>query len=370
MMIQAALRDAGIPAVVGGSESVLATSSADDWLRLLEAIEQPSSRPRAAAVALTPFVGMTASQVAGGDETVWENLHARLHRWADVLRRVGVASLSRYIMADGELSGRILADVDGERRLTDLTHIGELLHAEAAAGQLGAPALRAWLGRRIEESAAELSGSDERSRRLESDADAVQVLTVHRAKGLEFGVVYCPYLWDPGQSPRIGQPLVYHDAAEPHRRMLDVGGGDDRTARERHQIAVDEQRGEDLRLLYVALTRARHQAVVWWVRAHQCEHSPLGRLLTSRQPDGTVKTSGAYAPRDAEVQRRLEELATRCPGQISVERVRARTGRPPTGKRVASGPPGRGPVRPRSRPGVAASVVQRRYRRRPRPAGR
>jgi exodeoxyribonuclease V beta subunit len=263
---------------------------------------------------------------------MWEDLHARLHRWADVMRRVGVASLSRFIMADAALSARILVDVDGERRLTDLAHIAELLHAEAASGQLGAPALRAWLGRKIEESAVDLTGSDERSRRLESDADAVQVLTVHRAKGLEFGVVYCPYLWDPGQTPRVGQPLVYHDTAEPPRRLLDVGGGDDRTARDRHQIAVEEQRGEDLRLLYVALTRARHQAVVWWVRAHKCEHSPLGRLLTSRQPDGTVKTSGGYAPRDAEVQRRLEELAAGCPDQISVERVTVRIAAPPDRK--------------------------------------
>jgi exodeoxyribonuclease V beta subunit len=326
IVVQSALRAAGVPAVVGGSESVLATRSADDWLRLLEAIEQPSSRPRAAAVALTPFIGMTVEQVASGEEAMWEELHARLHRWADVLRRRGVATLARFIMADEGLPGRMLAEVNGERRLTDLAHIAELLHAEAAAGQLGAPALRTWLGRRIEESTDDLAGSDERSRRLESDADAVQVLTVHRAKGLEFGVVYCPYLWDPGQTPGLGHPLVYHDAQDGYRRILDVGGGDDRAAQDRHRIALEEQRGEDLRLLYVALTRARHQAVVWWVRAHHCEQSPLGRLLMFREPDGTVRATGPYAPRDADVQGELESLAARAEGQMSVERVTAPSG--------------------------------------------
>ena len=81
-LVQAALRAAGVPAVIGGTESVFGSPSAADWLRLLEALEQPASRPRAVAVALTPFVGMTADDVAGADEATWEVLHARLHRWA------------------------------------------------------------------------------------------------------------------------------------------------------------------------------------------------------------------------------------------------------------------------------------------------
>jgi exodeoxyribonuclease V beta subunit len=322
--VQSALRASGVPAVVGASETVLATNGADDWLRLLEAIEQPSSRSRVAAVALTPFIGMTVEQVAVGDEVMWEDLHARLHRWADVLRHRGVATLARFVMADKALPGRMLRLVSGERALTDIAHIAELLHAEAAEGQLGVPALRAWLARRIEESGSEGADSDERSRRLESDADAVQVLTVHRSKGLEFRVVYCPYFWDSGPAPRLGQPVVFHDATDLQRRTLDVGGSDDRAARDRQRTALEEQRGEDLRLLYVALTRARHQAVVWWVRANQSEHSPLCRLLMSRDSNGAVQPTGSYAPRDADLERKLETVAERAGGQIAVERVAAR----------------------------------------------
>jgi exodeoxyribonuclease V beta subunit len=319
-IVQSALRAAGVPAVVGSSESVFGSVSAFHWLRLLEALEQPASRARAVAVALTPFVGMDAEDVAVADEVVWEDLHGRLHRWAEHLRRVGIAALARAIMADG-LPRRVLVDAAGERDLTDLTHLAQLLHAQGSLGQLGPPALRAWLARRIDAYELETTDADGRSRRLDSDAEAVQVLTIHGAKGLEFPIVYCPYLWDAPQLPHQQEPVVYHDETREVPRVLDVGSGPDSPSYRQHaQMAHDEQRGEDLRLLYVALTRARHQAVIWWVRAKDSEHSPLGRLLMFRDGQGHVLASGKFSPKDAEVQRRFEEVAARAPGCVSVER--------------------------------------------------
>ncbi|HZD67096.1 MAG TPA: UvrD-helicase domain-containing protein, partial [Acidimicrobiales bacterium] len=318
-VVQEALRAAGVPAVVAGTDSVFSTPAAGHWRRLLEALEQPASRPKAVAVALTPFVGMDAAAVAGAGDTTWEGLHARLHRWADLLRHRGVASLFRAIAADTDLPARMLGGHDGERELTDLGHVAELLHAEGADAQLGPPALRAWLAHRIDE--AGVDNTEARSRRLDSDADAVQVLTVHRAKGLEFPVVYCPYLWDPGPSARTASPVVFHDPVDGYRRKLDVGGPDQTPAYRRHARAHhEEQRGEDLRLLYVALTRARHQAVVWWARVSGCHHSPLGRLLTVRDGEGNVAPDGSFVPGDEDVHRRLAELAGRAPEQIAVER--------------------------------------------------
>jgi len=198
-----------VPAVMGSTESVFASDPARHWLRLLEALEQPASRPRAVAVAFTPFVGMTARDVAGADEARWEDLHARLHHWADVLRRQGVAAWARAIFTAEGRPGRVLSDETGERELTDLGHVAQLLHAGGAAAQRGPPALRAWRARRSEESDSETADAEDRSRRLDSDAEAVQVLTIHRAKGLECPIVYCPYLWDAGQTPRMGQPVVF-----------------------------------------------------------------------------------------------------------------------------------------------------------------
>ena len=111
--------------------------------------------------------------------------------------RHGVASLIETVTLAEGLPERVLPAADGERRLTDLRHVGQLLHAAATTEQLGTTALVAWLRRRIAEADQDTSDED-RSRRLESDAEAVQVLTVHRSKGLEFPIVYCPYLWEPG----------------------------------------------------------------------------------------------------------------------------------------------------------------------------
>jgi len=339
-VVQSALRAVGVPVVVAGVQSVLSTPAAHDWLRLLSALEQPTSRSFAAATGLTPFVGMTAAELAVADEETWEELHSRIHNWAALLRHSGVATLFSHVSATEGLPDRLLRVVDGERQLTDLGHIAELLHAEAGQAQLGLAALRAWLARRIDEVSSEGAEAEQRSRRLDSDAAAVQVLTVHRAKGLEFPIVYCPYLWDAGSRDRLGEPVVFHDTADKDRRKLDVGGdGDDWAYGAHYTASKAERRGEDLRHLYVALTRARHQAVIWWAGVRDCQHSALGRLLLARGPGGDVQPSGRPSePKDAEVEAELRRLAGRAPGLISVEHCSAVA---PTrlGQGSSSGPP-------------------------------
>ena len=217
---------------------------------------------------------------------------------------------------------RILARDDRRARLTDLGHVGQLLHAEGSAGQLGAPALRAWLARRIDESGTETADAEDRSRRLDSDADAVQVLTIHRAKGLEFPVVYCPFLWDCRCRPCApAEPVVYHDADHGNVRTLDVGVSAALGLYVAHlQTARDEQRGEDLRLLYVALTRARHQA-----SSGGCGRRV--RTLAARPLADVPGCSGRCATQRSGTRRGMPRSSGVCrsgggllPGHISVER--------------------------------------------------
>jgi exodeoxyribonuclease V beta subunit len=329
-LVQKALRAAAVPAVLAGADTVFSggrhtpSPAAVAWLRLLDALEQPASRPRAAAVALGPFIGMTAKEVAGATESTWEGVHARLQEWAGVLRRYGVAALYKAASAGG-LAGRTLRWEGGERELTDLGHLAEVLHAEGSTNQEGASGLRTWLARRIEEAAENDVGADEHSRRLESDAEAVQVLTVHRVKGLEFPVVYCPYLWDSGGQPNKGGPVVFHGAGG---AALDPGRAEGNPGYEQHRDAERrDERGEDLRQLYVALTRARHQVVIWWVRTKGGRDSPLGRLIMFRDEAGNVPPEGNYTPKDEAVHARLASLARRAPGRIVVERAGSPLGR-------------------------------------------
>src|SRR4051794_16935521 len=326
-LVRDALDAVEIPAVINGAGSVFGSEPARDWLRLLEAIERPSAAARARAAALTPFLGWDAERVASAAEDEWEEVHRRLHEWARVLRARGVAALLETITLVEGLPGRVLSGVDGERHLTDLRHVGQLLHAAAAAERLGATALTGWLRQRIA-AAEQETGDEERSRRLESDAEAVQVLTIHRSKGLEFPIVYFPYLWEPTWLGREREePVFFHDPGNGDARTIDVGL-DGRAFDEHVEQYVLEARGEDLRLAYVAFTRARHQAVVWWAGSANARESALSRLLFAREPDGTIPAKGPATPSDLAAVTRLNELAALAPGRIAVERATLEEPRP------------------------------------------
>jgi exodeoxyribonuclease V beta subunit len=317
--IRDALDGAGIPAVVSGAGSVFGSPAAGEWLRLIDAIERPASALRARSAALTCFLGWSAQRVALAREDEWEDVHRRLHEWGRVLRDRGVASLTERITLTEGLPGRVLCIADGERRMTDLRHIAQLLHAAATSEQLGTAALAAWLRRRIAEADRD-TADEERSRRLESDAAAVQILTIHRSKGLEFPIVYLPYLWEDVPLARDPEPIFFHEPVLGDARTIDVGldGPDWNRHVQQHHA---EQRGEDLRLAYVALTRARHQAVVWWAGSFDSRHSALSRLLFARREGDDVPSTGRFTPTDDDATARLEELALEAPGAISVERA-------------------------------------------------
>ena len=316
-LIQAELDAAGVPAVINGAGSVFNTDAATDWLRVLEAIERPASPPRARSAALTPLIGWDAARLAAAGEVELEELHRTLHAWARVLRSRGMAALAETVVLTGQVPGRVLTAPDGERRLTDLQHVAQLLHGAASAEHLGPAALTAWLRQRIAAAARE-GGNDDLTRRLESDAEAVQVLTIHRSKGLEFPIVYCPFLWEPGYLPDAAEPVYFHDETAGDARAIDVGLEGEEYAEHREQY-VREERGEDLRLAYVALTRAKHQAIVWFAGSFASRHSALGRLLFAREDDGTIRAAGSFTPTDQACFDRLTAIAERAPEAISVE---------------------------------------------------
>lgn len=315
--VRDALANAGVPAVVSAQSSVFTTRAARQWLTLLSALAQPGVPGRVAAAALTSFVGWDAQRLALADDDTLDALTDQVRAWAALLAGPGVAAVLEAAVADG-MTERLLQRRDGERVLTDLRHIGEALHGAARAEGMGGAALTEWLRARIDE--AEADYAEERSRRLETDAEAVQVITVHASKGLEFPVVHVPFGWT-RWADRRAPVWRYHDGDE---RLLHVGGEADGTYAAARDQALAEDLGEDLRLAYVAMTRASSQVVLWWAPSTTAPGAAMTRLLLGgRAADGSPPES-VPTPPDEAVGARLAALAASSGGTVVHEVVAAR----------------------------------------------
>jgi exodeoxyribonuclease V beta subunit len=292
---RAGLAEAGVQAVIAGSGSVYATQGADEWLCLLEAMEQPHRSARVRAAALTSFLGHSAADLDGSPgDALTETVAELLRGWADLMRRRGVAAVFETAVALRGVPRRVLAQEGGERLMTDLRHVAESLHDVAMRERLGLPALLSWMRGQMAEARSDVSG--ERTRRLDSDAAAVQIMTIHGSKGLQFPVVYLPFaadLW-----PRTPDFPLFHD--DRGVRCRDVGGKDSDPAHAR--LALAEEAGEDLRLLYVAMTRAQSQLVTWWLPSSKnTDRSALHRMLFGRTPGSSAVPDRAKMSDDAVV---------------------------------------------------------------------
>jgi exodeoxyribonuclease V beta subunit len=271
---QLALGRAGIASVYTGDSDIFASEAADDWLSLLEAFDQPHRTGVVRAAAATMFFGKTAAELVDGGDELTDQIAETLREWAGHARERGVAAIFEAAQLLG-MSERVLSWRDGERHMTDLAHMTQLLQDVAHREHYTLPALRDWL--RAERD--DRGGSGERNRRLDSDAAAVQIMTVWVSKGLQYPVVYLPFAfnrWVP--EPDL---ILFHDGPT---RCLHIGGKESPDYREVEKLGREESAGDDSRLTYVALTRAQAQVVAWWSPARDEPNGGLSRLLRGRRP--------------------------------------------------------------------------------------
>jgi exodeoxyribonuclease V beta subunit len=269
----AALCRANIPAVYTGDSDIFKSAAAQDWLCLLEAFDQPHRSGMVRAAAATMFFGKTAeSLVAGGDELT-DRVAETLREWAGHARERGVSAIFEAAQLGG-MADRVLSWQGGERHMTDLAHMTQLLQEAAHREHFSLPALRDWLRAQRDEGAAA-----ERFRRLDNDAAAVQVMTVFGAKGLQFPVVYLPFEFN--RNVWESELLVYHEGEQ---RCLYIGGSDGPGFRDIARQARKEEASDDSRLTYVAMTRAQSQVVAWWAPSKDEPNGGLSRLLRGRRP--------------------------------------------------------------------------------------
>ena len=275
-LVQTHLHDVGLPTVLNGVGNVLDTPAARDWLALLRALQQPWHAGSARLAALTDLIGWSPEKVATADDRDTDELHVMLHELAEHLDTNGVAAAHRWLDGRVGFSPRLRALPGGARRLADLLHVTEVLHAEERASAHGLGSLISWLESAMAQTVD--PPPDRLARRLEQSGDAVEIMTVHGAKGLQRRVVLAPYLWD--GLGTMDDVIVFTDPTT-GKRMADVGGTWPRRDEREHHKALAEQESEqeEMRLAYVAATRAMHHLVLWYAGAGRAKQSPMSQLL-------------------------------------------------------------------------------------------
>jgi len=270
-----ALSASGIPAVAAGKQSLFATEQAQELLAVFEALLQPGDDGRLRGALATVLLGFDAAGIARLDlDQDWHReWQLRAMSWRERWQRQGPLALVADLCA--EHAPRLLALADGERRLTNLLQLGETLQ-EADARALGLHGLVDGLRRRI----AEADPDDETQQlRLESDARRVQILTLHKSKGLEFPLVFLPFAGI-GKDRKSGRWCEYPgDGGRVLQLKSEDVDADGLSWDDASILANDEERAEDARLIYVGLTRAQHALWLATGPLYLAAATPLSAML-------------------------------------------------------------------------------------------
>lgn len=281
-------------------DSVYAAQEAHDVLAWLKACAEPDvERPlRAALACITLDLPLIELERLNQDELAWERRVMQFRGYRETWRKQGVLAMLRRLLHDFELPQALIARPDGERVLTNLLHLSELLQ-QAAAELDGEQALIRHLAEHLA-----LSGQagEEQILRLESDEQLVKVVTIHKSKGLQYPLVFLPFICSTKPVDGSRLPLHYHDAQGNAHVSL-------KPTPELITQADDERLAEDLRLLYVALTRAEYAC---WLGVADLKRGNNNRSVLHLSALGYLLGGGALLAESTALERWLADLQQDC----------------------------------------------------------
>lgn len=318
--LRRALARLGVRAVSVEREGVFKSEEAGALELLLQAVLSPRDRELARLALASPLLAHDYVEIerVAQSEDDWMAWVDRLLELHETWQRKGFMSMFQQMLRGMEIASALSRGDLAERRLTNLLHLGELLQ-QASKAHTGMDALLAWYRQQREESAGE-----ESELRLESDEDLVQIVTVHASKGLEYPVVFVPYLWSCRPRSKDGL-LSFHQGRE---ACLDAGSD----AVDAHLALAEQERlAEDVRLAYVALTRAESALYLVWGRAGSrpghAGQTALGYLLHPTQHSRQLATEmpDAFSGLPS-LEPDLRRLAAAAGGDIAVEPLPQETG--------------------------------------------
>lgn len=271
-LIRDALNTHRISSVYISQASVFESPEAGEVLKLIRCLNDLKDEARVRTALTTSLFGYHADQLDEllRNENKWEQTLGMLGTYRKIYLEKGVAQLFQSILQEQQMVTRLHGMSGGERTLTNFLHLAELLQ-QSAPESGGLETLLRWLNDQIH---APEQTSEDRQLRLESDENLVKIVTIHAAKGLEYPLIFLPFLWS-ARPCATNEPLSFHTNEYPGQLTIDLGTGD----ADHYQLAERERLAGDLRLLYVALTRARYACYFCWGRINRISESALCKLL-------------------------------------------------------------------------------------------
>ncbi|MGM0546156.1 MAG: exodeoxyribonuclease V subunit beta [Bacteroidota bacterium] len=286
-LISEALQASGIKSVRHSDQSVFESDEAEHLEQMLKAVAEPGNEKMIKTALSLPLTGYSAAELYSieEDENEWLEMRQQFADWHRMWQDHGFSAMYRSLLSGLGVQEHVIGYTDGERRLTNLMHLGELLEEESGRHGEGARGLLHWLARKRKDTD-ENKNRDEEQLRLESDEDLVKIVTMHKSKGLQYPIVFCPYL---SFGPRIqdkGWAITYHDQNDPDIVYLDLNGKEGANRSRRFFYKQKEELAESLRLAYVAMTRAEQCLYLTWEYANDTEFSSLAYLL--QNPENSI----------------------------------------------------------------------------------
>jgi exodeoxyribonuclease V beta subunit len=288
-------------------DSVFAAQEAHDLLSWLKACAEPDVERslKAALACITLNLPLAELERLNQDELVWETRVMQFRGYRELWRKQGVLPMLRRLLHDFHLPQTLMQRSDGERVLTNLLHLSELMQ-QAAAELDGEQALIRHLAELLAVSG---QAGEEQILRLESDEQLVKVVTIHKSKGLEYPLVFLPFICSAKPVDGSRLPLHYHDGAGKAQISL-------KPTAELIAQADDERLAEDLRLLYVALTRAQHAC---WLGVTDLKRGNNNSSVLHLSALGYLLGGGASLGESSELKRWLQDLQQDCPAILTEE---------------------------------------------------
>ena len=252
---QDALTDLNIPSVLYSAANVFKSPEAIELEYILAAVSEPGDVRLIKAALTTDTLGVSGDDLDALvlDDNAWDATLIQFQKYHHLWSERGFIQMLRTLLLEQGVRSRLLSYPTGERRLTNILHLSELLHGMCVEQRLGMRGTLKCLAEQIENP--DTTRSEQYEQRLESDEEAVRIVTIHKSKGLEYPIVFCPFCWSNAE-PGWDQGVVFHQNG---KLTLDL---EESVAHQRAQRS--ELLAEKMRLLYVALTRAKHRCYLVW----------------------------------------------------------------------------------------------------------